>query len=62
MLAVDIRYDPAITVGAPRLLFEAPTDQLTHFADYDVGPDEFGFLMVQPNEGPEHRHIFVVLN
>ena len=62
MLAVDIRYDPTMTVGAPRLLFEAPPDRLTHFADYDVGPDEPGFVMVRPNEGPEQRRMYVVLN
>ena len=62
MLAVDIRYSPTISVGAPRLLFEAPFVVGTHFANYDVGPDELGFVMAQRNDGPEQRQIYVVLN
>ena len=64
MLAVDIRYGPTLSVSAPTVLFEGtyrnPSDR--DFAQYDVGPGDVGFVMVQADDTPEQRRIHVMLN
>ncbi|MBA3231929.1 MAG: protein kinase [Acidobacteria bacterium] len=60
-MAVEVGSGPDFTAGSPRLLFEAPYQNLSGFS-YDVTPDGERFLMVQlPDTGPQRR-VNVILN
>jgi eukaryotic-like serine/threonine-protein kinase len=62
MLAVDIRLQPDVSIGTPRLLFEGPYPVgSSYWSDYDVWPDGDEFLMVRAERlgAPE---IQVVIN
>ena len=63
LLAADLRYEPVLAVSAPRLLFEGDFwTETDHFAEYDVGPGELGFVMVQSDDTPAQRQVHVMLN
>ena len=63
VLAADIRYEPVLAVSAPSLLFEGDFwTETDHFAEYDVGPDDLGFVMVQSDDTPAQRQVHVMLN
>ena len=64
MLAVDIRYGPTLSASAPTVLFEGiySDDSDRDFTQYDVGPEDVGFVMAQADDTPERRRIHVVLN
>jgi serine/threonine-protein kinase len=63
MMAVEIRTQPAFSVGTPRLLFEGEYVYLPWGANYDVSADGQRFLMLKPSEEQQPAtQINVVLN
>ncbi len=64
LMAVDVRTQPAFSVGAPRLLFEGRyVPSVNSVSGFDVSPDGRRFLRVQPIEpDPPANQINVVMN
>ncbi len=62
LMAVDVTMQPAFRAGKPRLLFEGQYLGWADWTNYDVSTDGQRFVMIQPGQGPERRHINVVLN
>ena len=62
MMAVDIRLEPELAIGRPRLLFEGSYAgrRLFWVSDYDVSADGQRFLKVQRDTPPEIHEIRIV--
>jgi hypothetical protein len=59
-MVVDVKAQPALVVGKPRLLFEG--DFLLTHHDYGLLPDGQHFIMIQPLGGkmtPAELHVVV---
>ena len=63
MMSVDVRTDPAFSVGAPRVLFagQFSTSDGSYWSNYDVSRDGQGFLMLEADETSAPR-VNVVLD
>ena len=65
MMVVGVETEPALSVGQPRVLFEAPYDISpigVANPNYDVSPDGQQFLMIQTTGTGQTAAMTFVLN
>jgi len=63
IMAVTITTSPALSAGPPRRLFEDRFDEAgALYANYDVAPDNDGFIMIRSDDEVSASALVVVLN
>jgi len=62
MMAVQVRGGPELAVGNPTLLFEGEYVYAATVPNYDVAPDDQGFVMVRADQKKPWMQVNVVLN
>jgi hypothetical protein len=62
MMGVSINYEPELSFGDPKLIFERPFNNVPGYS-YDLSADDKRFLVLLPEaEKPEITHLNVVVN